>query len=120
MKKKIAFAMMMTALLFMAPSLAFSQDNRGGKQQENVVKKCAIGEVTPNLAHQSISITLQNLDPENDCRMLLYNGEGEMVNSFWIDADAMTLYVGAISPGDYELVLVKDKATIDRRQVTLQ
>ena len=104
----------------MAPSLAFSQDNRGGQQKENASKKTEIETVTPNLAHQSVSVTFANLDFKNDYGILLYNSDGEMLNSFWIDEQAMTLFVGPISPGDYELVLMRDKTTIDTRQITLQ
>ena len=120
MKKKIVFAIITTGLLFMAPSLTFSQDERGTQKNANASTKSLIETVVPNLAHQSISVTFSSLDMKNDYRVLLFNEEGDLMNSYWVDGKEMTLFVGPISPGNYELVLMRDKTTVDRREIVLE
>lgn len=120
MRNKIAFATIITMLLFMAPSFAFSQDRNSKRENANNPQRCAIDKVIPNLEHQSISITFVNLNVMDDYHIVLYDSDGEMVNTYWVDGNAMTMFVGPLSPGDYELELVKGRSTIDRREIVLQ
>jgi len=121
MRNKIAFTTIITMLLFMAPSFAFSQDNRNQKRENAAnLQRSAIDKVMPNLEHQSIAVTLVNIDMMDDYHIVLYDSEGEMVNTYWVDGNAMTMFVGPLSPGDYEIELVKGKTVVDRRELVLQ
>jgi hypothetical protein len=120
MRNRIAFATIITMLLFMAPSFAFSQDRNNRRENANNPQRVAIDKVMPNLEHQSISLTFVNLNVMDDYHVILYNSEDEVVNSYWVDGPAMTMFVGPLSPGDYEIELVKGKTTIDRREIELK
>ena len=120
MRNKIAFATIFTMLLFMAPSFAFSQDKNNRRENANNPQRVAIEKVIPNLEHQSISVTLVNINVMDDYHIILYNSEDEIVNTYWVDGVSMTMFVGPLSPGDYELELVKGKTTLDRKEIVLK
>jgi hypothetical protein len=120
MRNKIAFATIFTMLLFMASSFAFSQDKNNRRENANNPQRVAIEKVIPNLEHQSISVTLVNINVMDDYHIILYNSEDEVVNTYWVDGISMTMFVGPLSPGDYELELVKGKTTLDRKEAVLK
>ena len=112
---------MVTCLLLMATCVAFSQDNRiQNKKSESASAKAVITSVIPNLAHHGISVTFANLDPKEDYHLLLYNTEKELINTYWVDENEMTLYIGAIASNSYELVLLKGKEVVDKKEMLLQ
>ena len=120
MKKKIAFASMLTCLLLMATSLAFSQVNGQQAQPATASTKTLIESVVANSSHQCISVTFLNLNPKEEYHVLLYNAEKELLNSYWVDGNSMTLYVGPLAPSNYEVVLMMGKEVVDRKQMLLQ
>jgi hypothetical protein len=63
---------------------------------------------------------LANLDPQEEYHVLLYNSEKELVNTYWVDRNEMSLYVGAIAASNYELVLLKGKEVVDKKEIFLQ
>lgn len=122
MKTKFTFAALITWLLLVAPPFAFSQNNKGGKHHENAPQgiQASIDKVIPNLDHHNIAVVFANLDPNEEYHIQLLNANREVINNYWIDDTSLTLYVGTILSGSYELVLLKGKEPIDRKQVLLQ
>jgi len=121
MKKKISFAFMITCLLLMATSAAFSQDNSAQQNKAATTsKKAIIEKVVANLNHSCISVTLANLDPKGDYHLLLYNSDKELMNTYWVDGNDVTLFVGAIAASNYELVLKEGDRVVDTKDMLLQ
>ena len=121
MKNKLTFASMITCLLLMASSIAFSQDSSGQEKKPVPASTNAMIErVIPNLAHHTISVVLANLDPKGDYSILLYNSGKELINTYWVDGNELSLFVGSIEPNNYELVLVDRKKVVDRKEMLLQ
>jgi hypothetical protein len=105
----------------MATSVAFSQDKSvQNKKSESASTKEVIKSVIPNLAHHSISVTLANIDPQEDYHILLYNSEKELISTYWVDGNEMTLAIGSIAANNYELVLLKGNEVVDKKEMLLQ
>ena len=116
MKKKITYASVITCLLLTASLVAFSQDSN----PQHKKLKGTIEQVVPNLNHSCISVTLANLDPKADYHLLLYNADKELLNTYWVDGNDVTLFVGSIAASNYQLVLKKDDEIVDTKEMFLQ
>ncbi|MFI5134241.1 MAG: hypothetical protein ACHQD9_00180 [Chitinophagales bacterium] len=122
MKKKIAFAAMITCLLLMAASVAFSQDDSGALKQTTVSNgsQGMIDKVIANENHECITVRFSNLDQKEEYHILVFSTAGQLLNTFWVDGNEMTLFVGSIPPGTYELVLMKKKQVIDKKEILMK
>jgi len=122
MKKKIAFVAMVTCLLLMAASVAFSQNDSGALKQP-VVSNGSLGKidkVIPNENHECITIDFANLDEKDEYHILVFSAAGQLLNTFWVDGNEMTLFVGSVPPGTYVLVLMRSKQVIDKKEVLMK
>jgi hypothetical protein len=121
MKTKITLTATLACLLLLASTLTYSQDNRTKhKKSETTSSEEVIESVVPNLSHHSISLTFSNLDPQEDYKILLYNSDKELMHTYSIDGNEMTLFVGSIAPSNYELVVLKRNEVVDKKEIYLQ
>jgi len=122
MKKKIAFAAMITGLLLLATTLAYSQDSRSTLNQTftSDSAKCKISKIIPDVGRGSINVSLINLNLREEYHLVLYTSGGQQLGSYWVDQDATTLFVGNIPPDTYILILMEGNRIVDRKQLMVK
>lgn len=119
MKTKIAFTAVITALLLLASSVAFSQQNLPADTSLNA-NHAKIERVAVDMGRASLVASFSNMNSKDEYHLILFTNAGEQVANYWVDGEEAAFYVGSLQSGNYFVVLMEGKKIVDRKQILVK
>ena len=121
MKTKIAFTAVITALLLLASSVAFSQQNQSLPGDTSLSANHAkIERVAVDMGRASLVSSFSNMNSKDEYHLILFTNAGEQVANYWVDGEETAFYVGSLQSGNYFVVLMEGKKIVDRKQILVK